>query len=288
MPSQRLTSKAVTISASFTHLIGAGQERRREIKAERLRSLQVDDQLEFSRPLDGQVGRLRASQYAIDIQRRAPVQIYRIDTVRHQAAIGDEVTVWIDRGQASFGRRSRDESTIAHGRAVRQHNDTSIRLSRESIQRLLDAELVSNGGVDYLNSQGSANCVHRGSVELSRFRGGRRIKDEADPRGPGSDFLQYLEPLAAHREFVVGQAGEIASRSPEVRNQFATDGIIEQREHNWDRSGCVLQGYRHGRARRDNHVRCQGDEFCRGASYAIEIRPWPADVDPNVPPLDPA
>ena len=36
----------------FDHFVGAGEERGRKLKAESLRGLEVDDQLEFSRLLD--------------------------------------------------------------------------------------------------------------------------------------------------------------------------------------------------------------------------------------------
>jgi hypothetical protein len=46
----------------FDDLIGAEQQRRRDGEAERLRGLQVDDQLELRRLLDGKIGRLGALQ----------------------------------------------------------------------------------------------------------------------------------------------------------------------------------------------------------------------------------
>ena len=41
---------------SFDHLVSAGEQRRRDCKAERGGGLQIDDQLEFCRQLDRQVG----------------------------------------------------------------------------------------------------------------------------------------------------------------------------------------------------------------------------------------
>ena len=46
---------------SFDHLVGAGEQRRRNGDAERPGRLQVDDELEFGRLLDRQVLRLRSS-----------------------------------------------------------------------------------------------------------------------------------------------------------------------------------------------------------------------------------
>jgi hypothetical protein len=48
----------------FDHLVGAGEHRRRHSEAEGLRSNQVDDQIEFGRLLDRNVGRLLSTRSA--------------------------------------------------------------------------------------------------------------------------------------------------------------------------------------------------------------------------------
>jgi len=50
------------------HLVGCGQQRIRDGNSERLGGLEVDDELEFGRKLDGQLARLRTAQNAVDIR----------------------------------------------------------------------------------------------------------------------------------------------------------------------------------------------------------------------------
>src|SRR4030095_854433 len=70
-----------TRDASFNHLVGAGQQSRRHLDAERLSSPEVDGKLEFGRLLNRQVSRLGAFQDAIDIERRLAKLTGRIDAV---------------------------------------------------------------------------------------------------------------------------------------------------------------------------------------------------------------
>jgi len=50
-------------ASSFDHLVGAGEERRRKLKAERLRGGQIDNQLELGRLLVRQYKRVSTQDY---------------------------------------------------------------------------------------------------------------------------------------------------------------------------------------------------------------------------------
>ena len=50
------------LADSFDHLVGAGEQRGRNSEAERVRGLEVNDQLEFSWCFDRQISGLRTSE----------------------------------------------------------------------------------------------------------------------------------------------------------------------------------------------------------------------------------
>src|SRR5262249_14294798 len=77
---RRLGGAAETL---LDHVVGSGEQRRRDGEAERFRCLEVDDQLELGRLLHRQSAGLRAFEDAVDIGRGAAEEIGEVRSVGH-------------------------------------------------------------------------------------------------------------------------------------------------------------------------------------------------------------
>src|ERR1700730_17418672 len=69
---------------SFDDIVGEGEERRRDCEAERLRGLEVNDQLEFRRLLDREVGRFRAFEDFVHVDHASTQQIAKVRTIGYE------------------------------------------------------------------------------------------------------------------------------------------------------------------------------------------------------------
>jgi hypothetical protein len=76
-------------SSLFDDLAGAAEQRQRDGEAEGLGSFEIDDQLDFSGPLDGQIGGLLAFGNAAGVAHQT-VSVAQAHSIAHQAAGCDE------------------------------------------------------------------------------------------------------------------------------------------------------------------------------------------------------
>ena len=75
---------------SLDHVIRPLQERRRDREAERLGGLEVDDQLELTGLLDGEVARLRALQDLVHVSDCPRVHAGQVRAIRDKPARPNE------------------------------------------------------------------------------------------------------------------------------------------------------------------------------------------------------
>src|SRR5438874_9405279 len=106
-----------TSAKLFDHLDGLLEQRGRHGEAERLGRLHIDDQLEFGRLLNRQIGRLGAFENLIDVAACTAEQIGYVGTVYDQSATG-ELSEEINRGQMVFGSERGNPWGLVKGHGI--------------------------------------------------------------------------------------------------------------------------------------------------------------------------
>src|SRR2546425_8792175 len=81
--------------ALFDDVVRPPQHRRRDRQAERLRRLEVDDQLELRWLLDGQIAGLRTLENLVHVGRGAPEQVSTVRSIGHQAPGIHSLPQWV-------------------------------------------------------------------------------------------------------------------------------------------------------------------------------------------------
>src|SRR5206468_8165159 len=87
----RLDRTSLRLAHSFNHLVGAREHRNGYVEAEGPGCLEIDDEFEFGSKLDWQIAGLFALEDAVDIFRRAAVEVDIVDAVGGKAALRDVV-----------------------------------------------------------------------------------------------------------------------------------------------------------------------------------------------------
>src|SRR5262249_61809970 len=113
-------------SNSFDHLVGADEQRRRHVEAERLRGLEIDHKLELGRLLNRQVAGILPLEDTIYVTGRLPGLFGWVDAIRYQAAAGDEETKSISSGKAIPACHRSKNLVRTHQMGARTANRTAM------------------------------------------------------------------------------------------------------------------------------------------------------------------
>src|SRR5262249_61377623 len=119
-------------AASLDHLLGAHEQPGRHGKAERLRGLEIDHQLDLGGLLHRQVRRLLALENAARIDTGLAVCIRETAPIAYQTAASDKLTKLEDRGNCVTNRQFalRLASAVEELICARDHDDWRGRLVR--------------------------------------------------------------------------------------------------------------------------------------------------------------
>src|SRR5204863_10223916 len=120
-------SRQQSCAVSLDHLVGARQQCDRNLDAERLRGLEVDDKLELVGLLHRKIGWLFALEDTVDVASSMPVEIDIIDTVRRQSAIARVIAQRIDSRKAVLRCEREDQLAICSGDRAREYDQAATR-----------------------------------------------------------------------------------------------------------------------------------------------------------------
>src|SRR5215510_9324095 len=163
-------------SCSFDDLVGASEQCRRHINAERFRGLEVDQQLELGRSLHRQVGRLLAFKDAVDVAGSAAELVEEIGPIGHKAAGVDEKAVPVNCWQFMAGRQREDKIAVIYRCRARHRYQTAIRRAGENHDRALDLAGVSHIDRDHFHTKWTAAKLLIAKLCVASRRTATRIR----------------------------------------------------------------------------------------------------------------
>ena len=129
------------------------------------------------------------------------------------------------------------------------------------------------------DGQNLAHLLHRPGIA--------GIAEHRKPAETGDDLAQDFEPLGGRISRLGRQAGDVAARPRQARDETAPNRVRRQREHDRDRRGCPL-GCRDRGARGDDDVDLSVDELGHDLGIALDTSLCPAILDRHVAALCPA
>src|SRR6266404_3739332 len=197
---------------SFDYLVGAREQHRRHIESQRLGRLQVDDQFELGRRLNGEIAGIGALQDSVDVGCGSAKDIDGIAAVGNQSTARSKYAQWIDCGQAVASRQRNDQITMAGGEGVRQDDQAAGRLGSEISDSALELAIVVGLDGDRLDAKGWGCILDHAYERCGKWRR-VRVEEERDALDGRGDLLQRFQPFSAHREFEIEESGNVAARS---------------------------------------------------------------------------
>src|SRR5262249_20279240 len=139
---------------SFDHLVGARQQRRWHVQAERLGGLEIDHEFVLRRRLNRKVGRLLALEDAVDVTGCLPELVDRIRSVGDQTTGGDVMAGPEDCGESMPGRKRDDQLAMSEHRGTRRDDYAAIPRLHESIDGMLDLLGLARVDRRYIHAKG--------------------------------------------------------------------------------------------------------------------------------------
>src|SRR6266446_5003584 len=207
-------------SASLYNLIRAPQHRRRDRQPNRLRGLEIDDQLELGRLLDREVGGVDAFEDLVHVGGRAPLQVENVRAIDHETAglpVLRRPSMY--RWEAPVHRELCDLSSLSCEERVRENQERARPLPGHRREGTVDLL-----GVPRLQGLKPHPQDPSGSLRLSQEECAPRIgrmPKEGHPRDLGNQLPEQFQLLPDQ----VGAINEVPVTFPPGRARLGTSPI---------------------------------------------------------------
>src|SRR5690242_1327181 len=175
-------------------MIGPLQERRRDRQPKGLGGLEVDEEFELLRLLDGEVSGLGAAQDLVHECRCSPVQIGDVYAVGHQAPEGHSFAVHENRGNPMARCQIDDGAKVSEDQRGPLNKDSLGALSDEYCERV--TEVVCLPSLYLLVGQAKRLGGYRGGVSIGTDSWETRIDENGNTRKVWDHVSQELDVLA--------------------------------------------------------------------------------------------
>jgi hypothetical protein len=212
--------------ASFDDFVGACEQRRWQIDAERPGGLQIDDKLKLGRLRDRQIGRLGALENFAGVNADLANTVSDVGSVAHQPASLDEVPLGQNHRNA-VARRQHSKLDASTVEVIARGNEEGIgSLTREGGEGSID--LAVRAGFEDIDweGDGTGSFLHLPQRGLGNRSVGR-IKEHGYPNRFGLQLEQYPKPLGQDLLEEKIDAGRVAARPGKVGNKTKFHRVFE-------------------------------------------------------------
>ena len=136
-----------------------------------------------------------------------------------------------------------------------------------------------------LHVQGPRRCFDLSEFSLGR-REETRIPQDAHTLGLGDGYNQEFQPFGSGIQKLQAQAGEVAARPGETRDETKGNRISDFGKDDWDRLGGRLGRARRQRANGEDDIRLKPNELVREAWKDLDFVLRAPPLEGNVPAFD--
>ncbi len=211
-----------------------GGNRQAEVRG----GLQVDDQVERGRRLDGQVRRLRPLQDSLHVVRHAPVEGRQVRAVGDETTRLGKVLGYRSHRQRVLRREIKDRPPVLRDRRIIEHGERFGTRAGGGLEGCRKVARPADGQAQHLEPQrGAGPCHLLHNAAAAQIV---RIIEHGHAREARQELREQLEPLGGE---VVGQKtspGHIAPRMGQTRDEAGFHGIRDAHDHNGHRGRGLL------------------------------------------------